>query len=71
MNRKVSITFDIIDEEVFKAAYKKALKTSGYDAEEQVRKLADMDDETALIEIIADATAVSNFFEEAGINLFN
>jgi hypothetical protein len=49
----VTITFRITDMERFKASYKEALETSGYDDAEKREKLDKMDPTSAAVEIMA------------------
>ena len=52
---KVSITFDVANLTRFKAAYRKALRTSSYDVETRRQKLNSFEPETALAEILSDS----------------
>lgn len=68
---KVSITFEIADLPAFRAAYVKALESSGLCREEQTEKLVDFDDgqqeagQSALAEIISDSGFI---WENYGLN---
>jgi hypothetical protein len=50
---KASITFNVSNPKRFRAAYRHALKSSGFDGATKRAKVRDMDPEQALAEIMA------------------